>query len=105
MRTPNTFNHTTVQNDYTFDIIRESYIALGAKRIYLKVTPFARALVIIKEKGFSIFFLCLALEKFCAYIGPLGTTEILVFNYNKIYGKGIGLIKLLHNIHDIDYNY
>jgi len=33
MRTPNTFNHTTVQNDHTFDIIRESYIALGAKRI------------------------------------------------------------------------
>jgi len=22
MRTPNTFNHTTIQNDHTFDIIR-----------------------------------------------------------------------------------
>jgi len=47
----------------------------------------------------------LALKKFCAYIGSLDTTEILVFNYNKIYGEGIGLIKSFHNINDIDYNY
>jgi len=71
MRTPNTFNHTTVQNGHTFDILRESYITLGANKIYLKVTPFARALVIKKDRGFSNFFLCLALKKFCAYIGPL----------------------------------
>jgi len=57
-----------------------------------------------KERGFSIFFsLCLPLEKFCAYTGLLGILEILVFN--KIYGEGIGLIKSLHNIHGIDYNY
>jgi len=49
--------------------------------------------------------LCLALEKFCAYIGLLGTTEILVFSYNKIYGERIGLVKSLYNIHGIDYNY
>ena len=58
-----------------------------------------------KERGFSIFFPPLVLKKFCAYIGLLGTTEILVFNYNKIYGEKIGLVILLHNIHGIDYNY
>jgi len=34
--------------------------------------------------------LCLALDKFCVYIGTLGTPKILVFNYNKIYEEGIG---------------
>jgi len=47
----------------------------------------------------------LVLKKFCAYIGLLRTIEILVFNYNKIYGERIGLIISLHNIHGIDYNY
>jgi len=47
----------------------------------------------------------LALEKFCAYISPWDTIEIIVFNYNKTYGEGIDLIKSLHNIHGIDYNY
>jgi len=45
-----------------------------------------------KKRGFSnfvLFSVCLALEKFCAYIGTLGTTEILVFIYNKIYEEGI----------------
>jgi len=68
MRTPNTFKHTIVQNDHTFDIIRESYITLGAKRIYLKVTPFACALVIKMERGF--FVSCIE-EILCLY-GPLG---------------------------------
>jgi len=52
--------------------------------------------------------LCLALEKFCDYIGLLGILEIVEivrFNYNKIYGERIDLIKSLHNIHCIDYNY
>ena len=50
-------------------------------------------------------FLSLALKKFCAYIGLLGTIKILVFNYNKIYGENIGLVISLHNIHSINYNY
>jgi len=39
-----------------------------------KVTPFCVcALVIKKKRGFSIFFsVCLALERFYAYIGTLG---------------------------------
>jgi len=82
--TPNTFNHTTVQSiiDDTFDIIRESWITLGAKRIYIsrheqsktdwkdgKVTPFCVcALIIIKKRGFSEFFpvSCLGIF-FCLY--------------------------------------
>jgi len=61
--------------------------------------------VIKRRGGFPFFFPPFALKKFCAYIGLLGTTEILVFNYNKIYGERIGLVILLHNIHGIDYNY
>jgi len=49
------------------------------------------ALVLKKKRGFSNFFLYVALEKFCAFIAPWDTTEILVFNYNKIYEEGIGL--------------
>jgi len=63
------------------------------------------ALVTKKERGFSIFFLCHALKKFCAYIGLLGIIKIVVFNYNKIYGERIGLVISLHNIHGIDYTY
>jgi len=45
---------------------------------------------IIKKEGVFKKKICLALDKFCAYIGPLGYPEIVVFNYNKIYEEVIG---------------
>jgi len=59
----------------------------------LKMTPSCVCVLCDKkERGFSIFFSPPALNKFCAYIGLLGTTEILVFNYNKIYGEKLVLL-------------
>ena len=68
MRTPNTFNHTTVQNDHPFDILRDSYITLGAKRIYLKVTPFCACSGNKEREGFFQFFYVSCIEEIlCLY--------------------------------------